>query len=212
MPFRSRITTSASEDRLETLLLERLKPNSNTEEIDQRIWDLFGEKWAVMFTDLAGFSKGASDWGIVHFLQTILESHRLLIPLIDKHDGILIKTEADSLLVIFRNPEKAIHCASAMQRALVDYNRERALEDQVLLCVGIGYGNILRIGDSDVFGVEVNASSKLGEDTASSEEILVTPQFREAIGDTWEYDTVSTDHMALPSAYRILWKKYPDYL
>lgn len=41
-------------------------------------------------------------------------------------------------------------------------------------CVGIGFGKILRIGDIDVFGQEVNAASKLGEDTAKSDEILVT--------------------------------------
>ncbi len=205
MPFRSRITTSASEDRLESLLLERMKPDTDKKELDQRIWDLFGEKWAVMFTDLAGFSKGSSDWGIIHFLQTILESHRLLIPLIDIHDGILIKTEADSLMVIFRNPEKAIHCAVAMQKALIAYNKGISLEEQVLLCVGVGYGDILRIGDSDVFGVEVNASSKLGEDTATAGQILVTQSLKDSIGDSWKSNPIITEHIALHDAYEIIW-------
>jgi len=160
-----------------------------------------------MFTDLAGFSKGSEEWGIVHFLQTILESHRLLIPLIDEHDGILIKTEADSLLIIFRNPEKAIHCAMAMQGALVTYNELLPLEEQVQLCVGIGYGEILRIGDSDVFGVEVNAASKLGEDTAVANEILVTPNLKHSITDSWHCESITTDHPALPEAFRVLWKK-----
>ena len=34
--------------------------------IDQRIWDLFGEEWAVMFTDLAGFSRQVEAFGIIH--------------------------------------------------------------------------------------------------------------------------------------------------
>jgi len=206
MPFRSRITNSASEDRLETLLLERLKSGSNKPEIDQRIWDLFGEKWAVMVTDLAGFSKGSEKWGIVHFLQTILESHRLLIPLIDEHDGILVKTEADSLLVIFRNPEKALHCAVAMQKMLAIYNQSTPLEEQVNLCVGLGYGDILRIGDSDVFDVEVNAASKLGEDMAKAEEILVTAGLVNAISSGWKHQPITTDFGLMKEAYRILWK------
>lgn len=207
MPFRTRITTSASEDRLESLLLDRLKSGSNKQEIDQRIWDLFGEKWAVMLTDLAGFSKGSEKWGIVHFLQTILESHRLLIPLIDEHDGILVKTEADSLLVIFRKPEKAVHCAVAMQKLLISYNENTPLEDQVNLCVGLGYGDILRIGDSDVFGVEVNAASKLGEDTAKAEEILVTAGLSSAISSSWNREPITTDFGLMKEAYRILWKE-----
>ncbi|MDH4127893.1 MAG: adenylate/guanylate cyclase domain-containing protein, partial [Spirochaetota bacterium] len=47
------ITTRASSDRLENLIAERLKPGANKEIIDKRIWDLFGEEWCIMFTDLS---------------------------------------------------------------------------------------------------------------------------------------------------------------
>ena len=111
MPLTRQIGHSASEDRLEKLIEERLQRGSDKVGIDKRIWDLFGEEWAVMFTDLSGFSRGVEEFGIVHFLQTIYESQRLLIPCIDNYDGILLKVEADSLLVIFRRPEKAVDCA-----------------------------------------------------------------------------------------------------
>lgn len=174
MPFIFQVASTASEDRLEKLMFERLKPGANKEEIDQRIWDLFGEVWAVMFTDLAGFSRGVEKFGIIHFLQIIFEAQRLLVPIIDRHDGILLKMEGDSMLVIFRRAARAIECAIEMQRGLKGYNTNRLPEEQVLLCVGLGYGRLLRIGDNDVFGAEVNAASKLGEDTAEAWEILVT--------------------------------------
>ena len=72
--------TSASQDRLEQLIAERLAPGADKPAIDQRIWDLFGETWAVMYTDLAGFSRGIADFGVTHFLQVIYESQRLLLP------------------------------------------------------------------------------------------------------------------------------------
>ncbi|MBO7639938.1 MAG: hypothetical protein J6S91_13290, partial [Treponema sp.] len=50
-----------------------------------------------------------------------------------------------------------------------------------LLCVGLGYGDILNIGYADVFGAEVNAASKLGEDTAKAWEILVTDNVKKEI-------------------------------
>ena len=170
----NQIQISASELRLERLIAERLKPGVNKEEIDARIWNLFGETWAIMFTDLAGFSRAVANFGIIHFLQIIYESNRLLVPCIDEHDGILIELVGDSMLVIFRDVTKAVKCAISMQKKLKEYNKDKIDTEKVLLCVGLGYGKILRIGDSRVAGAEVNAASKLGEDTAEAEEILVT--------------------------------------
>lgn len=175
--------TSASQDRLEQLIAERLAPGADKAAIDRRIWDLFGETWAVMFTDLAGFSRGIADFGVTHFLQVIYESQRLLLPVVRLHDGILLKMEGDSMLAIFRNAAKAVGCGIAMQRLLQPYNREKPASERIDLCVGIGYGRVLRIGDADVFGAEVNAAAKLGEDIARSGEILVTQSVAEFCSD-----------------------------
>ncbi len=183
MANRRDIGTGASEERLESLIKARLEPGADKARIDARIWDLFGEDWSVMFTDLSGFSRRVAEFGIIHFLQTIHESERLLAPVIEDHDGILLKTEGDSLLVIFRNAQKALAAGVAMQRVLAEYNLHRPDEEKVLLCVGLGAGRVLRIGDTDVFGAEVNAASKLGEDVAKAKEILVTGAFREKCGN-----------------------------
>jgi adenylate cyclase len=42
----------------------------------------------------------------------------------------------------------------------------------------------LRIGDDDVFGNQVNAASKLGEDTARANEILITKAAKDALSAT----------------------------
>ena len=143
-----------------------------------------------MFTDLAGFSRQVAQFGIIHFLQIILEQKRLLLPIIEQYDGILIKIEADSLLVLFKQPQQALACAIAMQRICQAASARRAPEEQLILCCGLGFGKLLKIGDDDVFGHEVNIASKLGEDVAKGHEILVTRACREAIGDiasiTWD--------------------------
>src|SRR3954447_25963578 len=123
MTFRRRIVHGASEDRLEKLIEERIEAAADREAIDQRIWDLFGEEWAIMCTDLAGFSRHVAEFGIIHFLQTIYESQKLFVPCIDCYDGILLKVEADSMLVIFRNVCKAIDCAVHMQQSVKAYNQ-----------------------------------------------------------------------------------------
>ena len=173
----------ASQERLEKLLAERLIPGTNREEVDARIWNLFGETWAVMFTDLSGFSRNVAEFGIVHFLQVIFESQRIFIPCVDRHDGILLKIEGDSMLIIFRTVANALQCAVDMQRAAKTYNVGKPQEEQILQCIGVGYGPMLRIGDQDVFGREVNAASKLGEDIARAWEILVTDSVQAAAGN-----------------------------
>jgi adenylate cyclase len=183
MPHVRRLAPTATEARLQQFIEERVKPGADKAAIDQRIWNLFGERWAVMFTDLCGFSRNVADFGIIHFLQTIHESLRLLTPCLERHDGILLKVEADSLLVIFRHPEQALRCAQAMHATLAAYNRGVPANEQILLAVGLGYGEVLRLGDADVFGSEVNAASKLGEDTAKADEVLVTEAVRAALAD-----------------------------
>lgn len=172
-----------SEARLWELIEARSQPGADVAALDRRIWDLFGEDWAVMFTDLSGFSRSVERFGILHFLQVIHEAKKLLLPIVADHDGILLKVEADSFLILFRRAQRALACADGLQRACARYNRDRAPEAHILLCVGLGYGRILRLGDSDAYGQEVNAASKLGEDTAKAWEVLATDGFREALED-----------------------------
>ena len=198
-----------SEGRLWRLIEERLAPGADRERIDQRIWDLFGEEWAIMFTDLSGFSRQVARFGIIHFLQIIYQQNGLLLPIVGRHDGILIKVEADSFLIIFKRASTALHCALEMQEACRRANEGRAPEEQVLLCVGIGHGRILRIGDTDVFGQEVNAASKLGEDTAKASEILVTQAARDAIGESVsaEYEDINVTVAGTPHNYHVRWQR-----
>jgi class 3 adenylate cyclase len=207
MPYINQIQTSSSQNRLEKLIAERLQPGTDKERIDERIWDLFGETWAIMFTDLSGFSRSVADFGIIHFLQIIYESQRLLVPCIDDHDGILLKVEGDSMMVIFRQASKAVECAVTMQKKLKAYNYDKVDAEKVLLCVGLGYGKVLRIGDSDVFGAEVNAASKLGEDTARSWEILGTESVAENIKEMMDIqlEPISTIPPGAKSAFRLIY-------
>jgi len=209
LSFRGRVVHSASEERLEKLIAARLESAADRESIDQRIWDLFGEEWCIMFTDLAGFSRNVAEFGIIHFLQTIYESERILIPVIEKHDGVLLKVEGDSFLVIFRNVPKAIRAALEMQETTEHYNDVHIPEEHILLCVGLGFGRVLRIGDTDVFGPEVNAASKLGEDIARAHQILVTDSVRDAASAVENIDFEEIDEVppGARAAYRIVYKR-----
>ncbi len=202
------IRFSSSEERLSKLLAKRLEEGADKKIIDKKIWDLFGEEWAVMFTDLTGFSRKVEKFGIVHFLQTIYESERLLVPVIEEYDGILIKMEGDSMLVIFRNIHKAVECSKAMQECLREYNKTRIEEEKVLLCVGLGWGKILKIGDFDVYGSPVNRASKLGEEIAASGEVLLTEEIVSQCGKFFRFEKkkLKEQKEELGEVYLLDWK------
>jgi adenylate cyclase len=204
MMYQRSIAVGASEDRLSRLIAERMAPGADKDRIDARIWDLFGEEWAIVFTDLSGFSRNVETFGIIHFLQTIFESERILVPVIDANDGILLKIEGDSMLIIFRNPQKALRAVAGMQAACLGYNADKSEEERVLLCAGVGYGRVLRIGDADVFGKEVNSASKLGEDTAKAGEVLVTQGVVDALpaGASFKFTGLNDSPAAIGKAYR----------
>ncbi|MBL0218806.1 MAG: adenylate/guanylate cyclase domain-containing protein [Myxococcales bacterium] len=193
---------NSSAARLWKLIDERIKVGADTTAIDQRIWDLFGEEWSIMFTDLAGFSRQVAKFGIIHFLQVIHEQKQLLLPIVEKHDGVLIKIEADSFLILFKKPTGAIACAIEMQRVCQATNKRRSPEEHIVLCVGLGHGRLLKVGDEDVYGHEVNLASKLGEDTAEGNEILATNAVRAATPElTWE--EVAADYAGETTCWRM---------
>lgn len=195
------------EARLWRLIAERCKGEANTELIDKKIWDLFGERWAVMFTDLSGFSRGVAQFGIIHFLQIIYQHNTLVAPIIDDHQGFLLKVEGDSLLALFRRPQAALDCAIAMQKACQRISKRKTSEEEILLCIGLGYGDVLRIGEHEVFGAQVNAASKLGEDTAGPNEILVTEELANACGGS-DQKIYSEIDAVIPGARRVFLVDY----
>ena len=205
MASRRSIIQSASEDRLQKLIEERLRDGADKEAVDRRIWDLFGEEWCIMATDLSGFSRGVAEFGIIHFLQTIFESERILVPVVESNDGILLKVEGDSFLVIFRNPEKAIRASIEMQQTVRRYNEGKVPAEHVLLGVGLGFGRVLRVGDADVFGVQVNAACILGESYARAYDVLVTHAVRERAGDDLTFEDFPQVPPGAEKAYRLVY-------
>lgn len=165
--------------------------------VDASIWARFGAERAVMYTDLAGFSRRVAEFGIIHFLQVIHEHRRLVVPIVEAHGGRVTKIEADSLLIQFDRVQDALTAAIAMQRACDAHNADRPPQRQVLLCIGLGFGRVLRIGDVDLYGVEVNATSKLGEDTARAHEILATEAFCRQLGPR---EGVAVEEIGVPVA------------
>ncbi len=170
---------------------------------DDAVWAAYGETWCIMATDLSGFSRGVAELGIVHYLRIIQESERLLVPVIERHGGMLLKVEGDSLFVIFARAQDALLAAIEMQRAARVWNEDKPERERVLVGIGLGYGRVVRVGKADVYGNEVNSACVLGETFAKGYEILVTQAVRDQITDH-EFEPVDTVPPGAVAVYRLI--------
>lgn len=193
-----------SDDVLRCLIEERLEPGADAVAIDSRIWEEFGEEWCVMATDLAGFSRGVAEAGIIQFLQTIHESERLLLPIVERFAGTLLKVEGDSFLVIFRDVASGLAAAAAMQRATREYNVGRRAIEQIVVGIGLGFGRMLRVAPREVFGNEVNSACILGETYATRHDVLVTDAVRKRASEEWQFEPFEFAPPGAGAAWRLV--------
>jgi class 3 adenylate cyclase len=144
------------------------------EETRQRIWDKFGTEGAVFISDMASFSSTSRKIGVCHFLKMIHRTRHIVAPVIEANRGLLLKCDADNCYAFFKSTDDAIRASFDINAALYDANDSFGLGEQINLAIGIDFGRVLLIGDDEFFGDPVNTASKLGEDLARRNEVLVT--------------------------------------
>lgn len=173
--------------------------------IDEEIWEKYGEYWSILYTDLSGFSREVIHHGIIFTLGIIHIFREIALPIIALHGGILMKTEGDSLIILFREVEDSLKAALEMSAALERYNGEHE-EHQIFNASGIGYGRILKLGDYDMYGLEVNLASKLGEDIGKGSDILLTEAARLQLDKTrpGEYEEIVLGELEGLKAFRLV--------
>ncbi len=166
---------------LNQLIEGQQDPSDHADEI----WSLYGQTVSVLVLDSSGFSRTSAAQGIIHSLSILMLMRKVVQPVIDAEQPILLKFEADNVFAVFSHPEAALRAAERVHAAVRD--NELMLNDQerFQVCVGIGYGRLLYSETLEgYFGEEMNLASKLGEDTAEGGEILLTRSAYAAVADS----------------------------
>jgi adenylate cyclase len=171
--FHEPLTGHDEFDELIAKFADESDPNK-AESIREGIWEKFGTEGAVFISDMASFSSTSRKIGVCHFLKMIHRARQIIAPIIEGNNGTLLKCDADNCYAFFTNTDDAIQASFDVNRALFKANDAFGIGEQIYLSVGIDYGRVLMAGDIDFFGDPVNTASKLGEDLAVREEVLVT--------------------------------------
>jgi len=145
------------------------------ERFDAEIAGRLERELTILAADSSGFSKKTFEHGIVRFLANLARAYEGVVPIIEKHGGVVTTRNADNLLAVYRDTVGAVRAAIEVHAWLRRRNARLAAPDRFELCIGIHHGPVLRLRD-DVYGAAVNVCAKIGEDVAKAGETLVTDE------------------------------------
>jgi len=128
-----------------------------------------------MFTDMQAFSSlAAIDEDTA--LDLLSEHNRMLMPIVKRHGGKIIKTLGDSILGTFNLPSDALDAGIEMQQRLKTYNKNLPVERQIHIRIGVHVGEVVVL-KNDILGVVTNLAKRV-ESIASVDKVYCTEAVR----------------------------------
>ncbi len=162
----------------------------------------------IMFTDVKGYTAFSSKASLSEVMSMLKQHDEILIPVIEKQEGKVLKKIGDAFLVVFEHPHKALLAGIEIQRKLNEYNSTSVEERRLAVRIAINTGPVIR-RENDVFGDAVNVTSRL-EGVADAGEIIISASTFEKIDQTIFELTPAGEHqlkgIEKPVAtYRVKW-------
>src|SRR5260370_28426161 len=119
-----------------------------------------GRLAAILAADVAGYSRliGADEEGTVRRLKAVRVE--LIDPAIGRHNGRIVHTAGDGLLVEFASIVDAMRCAVEWQYGIGRRNADTSEGERIDWRIGINLGDII-IDDDDIHGDGVNIAARL---------------------------------------------------
>jgi len=115
---------------------------------------------AVLAADVAGYSRlvEIDESGTLQGLRTCRAE--LIDPQIAAHNGRLVKTTGDGLLVEFGSVVDALRCATEVQAVMAERNATAPADKRIEFRIGINVGDVVVEAD-DILGDGVNVAARL---------------------------------------------------
>lgn len=125
-----------------------------------------------MFADVAGSTAMYENLGDDLARERISKSLDALISITGRHDGKLVKTIGDEILVYFMDADMAMIAARAIQETMEDDHSAETIG--VSIRIGMQFGSTI-LEDNDIYGDTVNVASRVAG-MAKARQILCTKE------------------------------------
>jgi adenylate cyclase len=133
---------------------------------------------AIVFADVAGFSRLMEQDEVQTMLRWRNFRHDLLQPKVAEHRGRLIRIVGDALFLEFQSAVDAVTWAQDVQRFIGEFS-PASEEDVLKLRIGINVDDVI-VDEDDLHGDGVNIAARI-QQLASPGEIIVTESVRDYI-------------------------------
>ncbi len=114
---------------------------------------------AIVFTDVVSFSALMQN-DEETTLRLLHRDFAAMRQICAEHQGSVLKTTGDGLLLYFSSAVQAVACALAMQRLFAEQARSQPAKETLTHRVGIHLGDVF-VNDQDVMGDGVNIAARL---------------------------------------------------
>lgn len=144
---------------LQELLAMRKDGDSSA---DQDIMKKYEKNLTIMFTDIKGYTSMTESQSIVETMGILQESDEIVPPIIEKHEGVIIKKIGDAYMARFESSDSAVIAGIQIQQAIWKNNKQRESDGKIRweIRMGLNTGNVI-LKDGDVFGDAVNIAARV---------------------------------------------------
>lgn len=127
----------------------------------------------IMLTDIKGFTSRTSAQSRAKTAALLKTHEELLLPVIAKFSGTLVKSIGDAFLATFESPTDAVLCGLAIQDVLTAHNAACKPDEKIEIRVALNSGEVALAEDGDIYGEAVNAAARL-EGIVEAGEVFIT--------------------------------------
>jgi class 3 adenylate cyclase len=114
----------------------------------------------AMFTDIKGFTAKTSASTRQDLVNLVKKHQELVLPIVKKYGGKLIKTIGDAFLLTFESPTNSVLCGIKIQDELRDYSSKVPEIERIEIRIAINSGEV-SVVEGDVYGETVNIASRI---------------------------------------------------
>lgn len=129
----------------------------------------------ILFTDLTDSTKLYASIGDASAFRLVHDHFDVLFPLIEKHEGAMVKTIGDAIMAVFAGEDGAVQAAVEMLEAFERFRRDQPNGNATHIKIGMFTGPCFAInanGVLDYFGQSVNVAARLQGQAKSGEVVL----------------------------------------
>jgi adenylate cyclase len=160
----------------------------------------------IFFSDIENSTALNSELGDEEWVKLLAAHDRLLHTYVERHRGLIVKSQGDGYMVVFSTPELALGASLDIQRALsAKRQRSRRLRrTPIRVRIGLHTGTAIE-KEGDYFGRNVAMAARVAA-MADGGEILVSTDIAEQLADSPDFsfheeDTV--EFKGLPGEHQL---------